>query len=212
MKNNHRNLKKEILIFTISLFVIVSFIVVLYKTYQYKDYESWNNKKIVEVDALVVDKEIGGGKGLLHSVIKYTINDTIYKTNISGYHTIGERLMIECEYNNYKNIRIRKLPFFLDSEDCSYVLGKITKVEKGEIYFTYWNNNKPIEYKHSIFGEFSKKLLPINKKKLYVVQFLKKNPKRSLIHLDKSVNYTNYWWKYNVNNNGEIYKLENEKH
>jgi len=194
----------------IASFFVLLFVFGIYELNEYQQNKKWNSLNIKKTIATVTDYEGGGVKGGGSSVATFYVRDSVYSRNIEISNIIGSKFIVEYnEVNPVENRIYREFPLFEIDEKTINVIGKLTRYNSSvlkSLEYEFFVEDK--FYKHTQYEEkdTNDKYTNIKEGQLFMVKYWNKDFRRSIIHLDKPLEYISQWWKYKVDENGKIIK------
>lgn len=209
MKINSRKIINNIFLPGFGLLLIISFFVFLFKMKRDKEDLSWSELS-KEITIGEVTDRAPGSKGSFRAVLSFIVDGKAYRKDIDVDYIKGEKFKVEYSVKNPNKSRVLKeYPLFTKGEKTSFVIGKLTNYNSffsTSLRYEYWVGNKKYERRH-YQKENSDELYPyVEEGQLFVVEYWEKDPRRSIIYLDRHIDYISRWWNYKVDVNGKIYK------
>lgn len=208
MKINFRKLLNNVVLPVFGLSLIIYFFVFLFKIKTDGENIRW---KALSKE-FTIGEVVGRSKAAKGSsaVLMYSVEGKKIKKLIDTDYIKGEKFKVEYSVKNPNKSRVLKeYPLFTKGEKTSFVIGKLTNYNSffsTSLRYEYWVGNKKYERRH-YQKENSDELYPyVEEGQLFVVEYWEKDPRRSIIYLDRHIDYISRWWNYKVDVNGKIYK------
>ena len=151
-----------------------------------------------------------GPKASGSAVATYVVDDKKFSVSIEESYVYGEKFQLEYNQDNPSESKIyRDLPVFQKDESTNYTIGRLISYDSWffrDMVYKFWIENRfygKCQYQEN---DSSSRYPNVKEGQLFVVEYWLENPKRSIIHLDKPINYISEWWKYKIDINGQIIK------
>lgn len=206
---NNYNISKFLKELIVALLLVFTLGITIYKIISYQDSKYWNSVDKEQTIASVTGYT-SGPKASGSAVATYIVNDKEYSVSIEEGYVYGEKFQLEYNRDNPSENKIyREFPVFQKDESTNYVLGKLISYDSWifrDMVYRFWIEDRFYEQGQYQEKDSNEKYPKVEEGQLFVVEYWVDNPKRSIIHLDKPVEYIPQWWKYKVDENGETHK------
>tara|TARA_B100000809_G_scaffold95683_1_gene94335 strand:+ start:362 stop:988 length:627 start_codon:yes stop_codon:yes gene_type:complete len=208
MKNISKKVLNNIILPCFGILLIVYLFVVIFNVKTDKEDLSWQELLKGVTIGKVVD--ISGAANGSNAILEFSIDGKTYEKLIESTYVRGDKFKVEYRIKNHKDSKVlRDYPLFVEGENTKLVIGKLITYNSSifrSSKFDYWVDKKKYE-RRQYEKENSKELYPnVEEGQLFVIEYWKQDPRRSIIYLDKPIDYISKWWKYKIDKNGKIIK------